>query len=70
MASRFRRNLWRATLVVLCLLLVLVVWFVSLGARSGVLVTIGKDTTYITEPLRPDGYPDYFAALRERTARA
>jgi hypothetical protein len=26
-------------------------------------VTISKETTYITEPLRPDGYPDYAAAL-------
>jgi hypothetical protein len=68
MASRFRRNLWRATLVVLCLLLALVVWFVALGARSGILVTIGKDTTYIAEPLRPDGYPDYFAALKQQTS--
>ncbi len=29
-------------------------------------VTIGKETTYITEPLRPDGYPDYVAALNQR----
>jgi hypothetical protein len=29
-------------------------------------ITIGKETTYITEPLRPDGYPDYFAALNKR----
>ncbi len=28
-------------------------------------VTIGKETTYITRPLRPDGYPDYIAALNE-----
>ncbi len=29
-------------------------------------ITIGKETTYITEPLRPDGYPDYVAALNQR----
>lgn len=29
-------------------------------------ITIGKETTYITEPLRPDGYPDYVAALNKR----
>jgi hypothetical protein len=28
--------------------------------------TIGKETTYITEPLRPDGYPDYVEALNQR----
>jgi hypothetical protein len=29
-------------------------------------VAISKETTYITGPLRPDGYPDYLAALNER----
>ncbi len=29
-------------------------------------VTISKETTFITEPLRPDGYPDYLAALNRR----
>jgi type II secretory pathway pseudopilin PulG len=29
-------------------------------------VTISKETTYITEPLRPDGYPDYIAYLDQR----
>lgn len=27
--------------------------------------TIGRDTTYITQPLRAGGYPDYIAALNE-----
>jgi hypothetical protein len=31
-----------------------------------VLVTISKETTYITEPLRSNGYPDYVAALNQR----
>jgi hypothetical protein len=34
--------------------------------KPRVLVTISKETTYITEPLRPDGYPDYVAALNQR----
>jgi hypothetical protein len=29
-------------------------------------ITISKETTYITEPLRPDGYPDYVEALNQR----
>jgi len=29
------------------------------------LITISKETTYITSPLRPDGYVDYIAALDE-----
>ena len=28
-------------------------------SKPRVLVTISKETTYITEPLRSDGYPDY-----------
>lgn len=29
-------------------------------------ITISKETTYITEPLRADGYPDYVAAINQR----
>jgi hypothetical protein len=29
-------------------------------------ITVGKDTTYVTEPLDKDGYVDYAAALNER----
>jgi hypothetical protein len=31
--------------------------------------TISKETTYITEPLDKDGYPDYAAALNERLGK-
>ncbi len=31
--------------------------------KPAVRVTISKQTTFITEPLRPDGYPDYLEAL-------
>jgi hypothetical protein len=34
--------------------------------KPRVLVTVSKETTYITEPLRPDGYPDYVAAINQR----
>ena len=37
--------------------------------KPPVRVTISKETTYITEPLRPDGYPDYVAALNQRASR-
>ncbi len=33
------------------------------------LVTISKETTYITEPLRRDGYPDYLGVLNLRFSR-
>lgn len=33
------------------------------------LITISKETTYITEPLRPDGYVDYVAALNRECSK-
>jgi len=33
------------------------------AARHGVLVTVSKETTVITEPLRKDGYVDYIGAV-------
>lgn len=41
----------------------------STKAKPRVRVTISKETTYITEPLRPDGYPDYIAALNQRMSK-
>ena len=38
-------------------------------AKPRAAITISKETTYITEPLRPDGYPDYVAALNQRCSR-
>lgn len=38
----------------------------SSGEKPKPKITISKETTYITEPLRPDGYPDYVAALNQR----
>ena len=32
-------------------------------------MTISKETTYVTEPLRKDGYPDYVAALNQRCSQ-
>jgi hypothetical protein len=39
------------------------------ATKPRVLVTISKETTYITEPLRKDGYPDYVAALNQRLSK-
>ena len=33
------------------------------------LITISKETTYITGPLRPDGYVDYLAAINQRASQ-
>jgi hypothetical protein len=32
-------------------------------------ITISKETTYITEPLRADGYPDYVAAVNQHCSK-
>ena len=34
-----------------------------------VAVTVSKETTYIVEPLRSDGYPDYATALNQRSSQ-
>ena len=39
-------------------------------AKPRVLVTISKETTYITEPLRADGYPDIEEDIRKRQESA
>lgn len=39
------------------------------SAADPVLVTIGKETTYITEPLKPSGYPDYIEALNQLASK-
>ena len=36
------------------------------AAGRRVAVTISKGTTYLTSPLRPDGYVDYVAAVNAR----
>jgi len=37
--------------------------------KTGPLFTISKETTYITEPLRKNGYPDYAAGLDKRLSQ-
>jgi hypothetical protein len=54
---------------------VLTVWLVATAlraeppAKGRLPITISKATTYITEPLRPDGYPDYLAALNQMAGK-
>jgi len=73
MATRSRKKKLLILLLVvgavIALKLVLNHCLMAFAWRSGVLVTISKETTYITEPLRPDGYPDYIAALNNRDSK-
>lgn len=63
----FAGRKWLVVLIVVLAIVLLVVTCNRTG--SGVRVTISKETTYITKPLRPDGYPDYVAALNEQFSR-
>ena len=54
--------------------LVLAIFFVGFVVRfvvsfMPVPLVISKETTYITEPLRSDGTPDYVAALNQRLSK-
>ena len=74
MAKRFRlTKLFLFSLMVIAAVIALKLAFnyclTHVPRRSGVLVTISKETTCITEPLRPDGYPDYIAALNNRSSK-
>lgn len=67
MAQGRKRKIALITFVVL--LAVAFAGFVALvldSQSNRVRVTISKETTYITEPLRPDGYPDYVGYLNRR----
>jgi len=62
--SEYRPGCWTYFCVIAFALIVLV-WFNIF--RSGPPLRIAKDTTYITEPLTPDGrYVDYFADFERR----
>jgi hypothetical protein len=68
MPRRFgTKRLLAALLVLVMALVVLATRFI--GGKPRVLPTISKETTYITEPLRSDGWPDYVAALNQRASK-
>ncbi len=70
MATDSGRKRWPKVLLVLAFVVVVIaaIFYVdnNQAARNRLRVTISKETTYITEPLRADGYPDYIAALNQR----
>ena len=66
MKPAVRRALWFVALLigVAAVIFLFLLW--PTGSRLA--VTISPETTYITEPLREDGYPDYVAALNQRAS--
>ena len=63
-----RKLAWIVAAAIALATLILAVWQDQLaaGKKPRGEITISKETTYITEPLRKDGYVDYVAALNER----
>ncbi len=57
-----RRAVW---VIVGVGLFVVVEFFISMATRPATVVTVARDTTYITGPLGADGLVDYVAALNE-----
>jgi hypothetical protein len=55
-----RWKLWTAAILLLLLVVLILAW------PSAPRIVISKETTYITEPLKPDGTVDYIAALNQR----
>lgn len=67
MTFRWKSKKFRAVAVVVVVLGALAIkWIVD---WFGVPVVLSKETTYITEPLRKDGLPDYLAALNQRNSK-
>ncbi len=60
-----RRKVFLA-LGVLCLYLLGRAWFVFGPPGERATITISKETTFITEPLKADGRPDYLRAINEK----
>ena len=60
---RKKPNVWRYLIGVVVLLLA--AFFYQLFGPSPAIV-VSKETTYITEPLRKDGYPDYIRYINDK----
>jgi hypothetical protein len=68
MAFCCRSRKWRVALTLFAVFIAyIVVDFFWNG--SDVRSNISKETTFVTGPLRKDGYPDYMAALRQRMSK-
>src|SRR2546423_1468368 len=59
----------RLLLIVLGLLTVILALFIYAAWPGHSTFTISPETTYITEPLDAQGYPDYVTALNQRLSQ-
>ncbi len=58
-----------AAVVVLPLVLALAAYVYSTSKHFAPALVVSRETTYITEPLTPEGLPDYVAYLNQRTSQ-
>ncbi len=66
---RFSPWWWLAAVVVLLVVLPILAHFYSTSEYFAPELVISRETTYITEPLTPEGLPDYVACLNRRLSR-
>ncbi len=66
---RFSLWWWLAAVVVLLVVATVTVRFYSTSEYFAPELVISRETTYITEPLTPEGLPDYAAYLNSRLSR-
>ncbi len=66
---RFSLWWWLAAVVVLLVVLPILAHFYSTSEYFAPELVISKETTYITEPLTPEGLPDYVAFLNRRLSQ-
>ncbi len=66
---RFSPWWWLAAVAVLLVVLPILAHFYSISEYFAPELVISRETTYITEPLTPEGLPDYAAYLNRRLSR-
>ena len=66
MERKSGRKKW--ALIIIAVIVLGIIAKICSVVRFGPPVTISRETTYISAPLRPDGLPDYIAALNQRSS--
>ena len=64
----FRRHNNLSAVITIIIVVIASVSLRFLMSRADIAPAISKQTTYLTKPLRADGYPDYAAAMNRRNS--
>lgn len=65
----FRRHKRLSVLMLIATIMLVAFGIRQFVSKSSIPAVVSRETTYLTEPLRADGFPDYVAALNERAGR-